>query len=80
MIPELGINLGYDLTPRLRATVGYSLIYWSHVARAGDQVNTDLNPNEFQSTSWTGAAIPRETFVVNDYWIQGLNVGLDLTF
>jgi outer membrane protease len=80
MIPEIGINLGYDLTPRMRATVGYSLIYWSHVARAGDQVNTDLNPNEFQSTTWTGAAIPRETFVVDDYWIQGLNVGLDLHF
>ncbi len=80
MIPEIGVNLGYDLTPRMRATVGYSLIYWSHVARAGDQVNLDLNPNEFQSTSWTGAAIPRETFVVNDYWIQGLNIGLDMRF
>ena len=80
MVPELGFNVGYDLTRRLRATVGYSLIYWSHVARAAEQMNTDLNPTQFPPDELVGAASPREPFVVNDYWIQGINFGLDFRF
>jgi hypothetical protein len=80
MLPELGLNLGYDLTPRMRATVGYSLIYWSHVARAADQVNTDLNTSQASGGTLAGAALPRQPFVVDDYWIQGINFGLDLRF
>ena len=28
MVPELGLTLGYQLTKRLRGTIGYSVIYW----------------------------------------------------
>jgi hypothetical protein len=82
MIPELGFNLGYDLTPRMRATAGYSLVYWSHVARATEQVSTDLNSTQFPgpNSNLTGAALPRSPFAVNDYWVQGLSVGLDIRF
>ena len=46
MVPELGINVGFDLTPRLRLVGGYSLIYWSSVARTGDQIDLNLaRPN-----------------------------------
>jgi hypothetical protein len=31
VVPEVGITLGYQLTCRLRATFGYSFIYWSEV-------------------------------------------------
>ncbi len=43
MVPELGLTLGCNLTQRLRATVGYNLIYWSRVARAGDQIDPLIN-------------------------------------
>ena len=43
MVPELGATLGLDLTARLRLTAGYSLIYWSKVVRAGDQVDINVN-------------------------------------
>jgi len=33
VIPELGVTLGYDLTSRLRATAGYTFMYWSNVSR-----------------------------------------------
>ena len=46
VIPELGVTLGYDLTCRLRATVGYSFIYWSRVARPGDQIDTNVNTSQ----------------------------------
>ena len=35
VVPELGITLGYDFTCRLKATFGYTLMYWSRVARPG---------------------------------------------
>ena len=43
VVPELGLTLGYQLTPRLEATFGYSFLYWSEVARAGDQVDFHVN-------------------------------------
>ncbi|MGI9457509.1 MAG: BBP7 family outer membrane beta-barrel protein, partial [Aeoliella sp.] len=39
MVPELGVTLGYRITPRLRATVGYTLLYWSRVVRPGDHID-----------------------------------------
>jgi hypothetical protein len=46
VVPELGINVGYQVTPRLRATVGYSFLFTlGDVIRAGDQINRSVNPN-----------------------------------
>lgn len=78
MIPELGMTVGYDLTCRLRATVGYSLIYWGKVARAGDQIDMDLNRG--QLTSSQGLGRPNQPFVTNDFWAQGVNAGLEFHF
>ena len=75
MVPELGINLGFDLTPRLRLVGGYSLIYWSAVARTGDQIDLNLT---FPAA--TGIRSPEFRFAMTDYWAQGLNLGLDLRF
>lgn len=38
VVPELGINVGYQFTNYIRASLGYSFMYWSSVARPGDQV------------------------------------------
>ena len=79
-IPELGITLGYDLTCNLKATVGYTLLYWSQVARPGDQIDTNLNPSQFPPGQLTGVPSPQFKFVTTDFWAQGLNVGLDYRF
>ena len=80
MIPELGVTLGYQLSRRVRLTTGYSLIYWGNVARPGDQVDLDLNPNLFppESDPFTGALRPEFQFVSSDYWVQGLSFGADI--
>src|SRR5205814_3879777 len=39
LIPEIGANVGYQLTPRLRATFGYTFLFWANVARAGEQID-----------------------------------------
>ena len=46
-MPEIGFTLGYDLTSRLKATVGYTLLYWSNVARPGDQIDLNVDSRQF---------------------------------
>jgi hypothetical protein len=76
ILPELGATLGYDFTPRLRGTFGYTLLYWSRVARAGEQVETSLS----QLPPEAPAGHPMFDFVTNSFWAQGLNFGLELNF
>lgn len=77
MVPELGATFGYQVTPRLRATAGYSLVYIGNVVRPGDQVSLDVNPNLLppENVPFTGALRPQFNFVETDYLIQGLNFG-----
>ncbi len=80
LVPELGINLGFDLTPRLRLVGGYSLIYWSAVARSGDQIDLNLAPPQFPPQTTASNHFPEFRFAMSDYWAQGLNLGLDFRF
>jgi len=79
VIQELGGTLGYQLTPRWRANAGYTFIYWSNVVRPGDQIDTTLNPNQFPTRAGAliGANRPSLTLLESDYWVQGLNLGLE---
>jgi hypothetical protein len=80
MVPEIGATVGYDLTCRLRLTAGYTLIYWSRVSRANDQVDLALNPNEFPPPQTGGSPSPLFRFISTDYWAQGVNLGADFRF
>jgi hypothetical protein len=81
IMPELGFTLGYDITSRLRATMGYSFIYWSQVRRAGEQIDTNINPNLFPpATTNPGLKQPQFLNAANDFWAQGLNWGLECSF
>lgn len=80
VIPELGMTLGYDVTPRLKATLGYTFLYWSRVARPGDQLDLNVNPSQLSGGTLTSNASPRFRFVPGDYWVQGVTAGLDYRF
>jgi hypothetical protein len=79
MIPEIGFTVGYDLTSRLKATAGYTLMYWSNVARPGDQIDLNVDPAQFPPPTATGAR-PAFALHASDFWAQGLNLGLDFHF
>jgi len=80
VVPEVGVNLGYNITPRLRALVGYTFLYWSNVVRPGDQIDLSLNPSQFPPGTLNGAARPAFTFNDSDFWAQGLNFGAEYRF
>lgn len=82
MVPELGLTLGYDLNPCWRFTMGYTLLYWSRVARAGDQIDTDVNPNLIppEDPAVTTHLRPEFNLQYADFWATGLNLGLEATW
>jgi len=80
VVPEMGVTLGYQINPCWRATVGYTFIYWSQVARAGDQIDLRLNPNLIPPEGpppVTTNQFPQFNWVYSDYWAQGLNLGIE---
>jgi hypothetical protein len=80
IVPQIGVNLGYELCCGLWATVGYNFMYWSAIARPGDQIDTDVNLSQAQGGTLTGIARPSFTELITDYWAQGLNFGLAYRF
>lgn len=82
LIPEIGANVGYQLTPRLRATFGYTFLFWANVARAGEQIDFNVNSNLLPGRG--GATVPFGdprhplfAFNENSFWAQGVSTGLD---
>jgi Putative beta barrel porin-7 (BBP7) len=83
VIPEVGLQLGYQVTDHFRVTVGYNFLFWSDVLRAGEQVdrNIDLTqvPAVFQPPGIVpvGQTRPAVLFRETSYWAQGLTAGLE---
>ena len=82
VIPELSVNVGYQLTPRIKLVGGYTLLYWSNVLRPGNQIDIDVNGTFIPSGAATPDGVngdhPRFVFVQDDLWIQGINVGAEV--
>lgn len=80
VVPELGLTVGYQLNPCWKLTAGYTWLYWSRVARAGDQIDRNLNPDLFPEEVDPPADShlqPRFEFVHDDFWAHGLRLGLE---
>jgi hypothetical protein len=79
VVPELGVTLGYRLTHRLSATLGYTFLYLSRALRPGDQIDLDVNPDFLppEQVPFTGPLRPALTMDDTDFWAQGWSAGLD---
>lgn len=82
MIPEIGLTLGVRIFDWMHATVGYTIVYLPAVVRAGDQIDTGVNPNLLAPPidPLTGSHRPQFRFIESDYYAQGLSVGMQLQF
>ena len=81
VIPEVNLNLGYQITDHIRIFGGYSFLYWSNVVRSSDQINLAVNPTLLPNNGpLAGAPSPvfqrRET----DFWAHGFNVGIQMNW
>lgn len=85
VMPEGGANLVWKLRSNVNFKFGYSLIYFTKAARADNQIDFTLDPRLFppEAPVVVGeAARNRPVFQAQntDFWIQSLNLGLDVTF
>jgi hypothetical protein len=84
-VPEVGVNLGWQATDWCRLIVGYNFLYWSSVARPGDQIDRVLDitqiPN-FEPPGTPPAGLGRPVAIVKgtDFWAQGVTFGVELRY
>jgi hypothetical protein len=83
-LPEVGLNVGWQLTRHLKLYTGYSFLWVSTVARAGEQIDPVVNTTQFPIRSGNGPLVgparPAFNFDGTDFWAQGLNFGLELRY
>jgi hypothetical protein len=84
VIPELGIELGYRVTPECRLTFGYSFLYWNRVARPGNLIDRTVNPTQVAQDPNFGNSMgdlrPVLQFHQSDFWAQGINFGIEFLY
>jgi Putative beta barrel porin-7 (BBP7) len=82
VVPEFNCRLAYQVTPNVRATLGYSLLIWDDVVRAGDQINRFINPTFVPGFPGgpSGASNPIFPNTQNNLYIQGLTLGMEVRF
>lgn len=92
IVPELMLNVGYQIAPWASFFVGYDILYMSHVARAGNAIDRTVNKTRTVYSMAVGDPpvgpvrpvfpVPDSQFGLpqNDFWAQGLNFGLEFKF
>lgn len=81
--PEVGLTLGWKITPKFSSTVGYTFLYLSRVVRVSDLIDTTVNgsyvpdPAASPAIQPNGRARPVFAFQDTTYWAHGLSFGFD---
>lgn len=85
VVPEGALNFAVEITPQIKAWVGYTILYLSDVARPGNLIDRSINRTELPSSQTFNPAIPGPQhpnfqWSATDFWAQGINIGLVLRF
>ncbi|HZZ82492.1 MAG TPA: BBP7 family outer membrane beta-barrel protein, partial [Gemmataceae bacterium] len=84
-MPILETKVGYQVTQRLRAFVGYDFLYWNGVVRPGNQIDRNINLSQDPILGATkgvqaGPIGPLPRFDRSGFWAQDINFGVDFRF
>ena len=79
---QFGTHLMYRVSDQLGFRIGYTLLLWPEVYRAGDQIDTVVNPNLLPPAvvPLTGPRRPLARLHESSFWAQGLQLGLEFRF
>jgi hypothetical protein len=83
VLPEFLVKLGYQITPHIRAAVGYNILSLSSVQRSGAAIDPSVNPSLARFISVQQASDvsrPAFEFRGTDFWAQGITFGLTVTY
>ncbi|MDY3563717.1 BBP7 family outer membrane beta-barrel protein [Gemmata sp. JC673] len=83
VVPEVGLNLGWQATERMKLFVGYNFLYLSSALRPGDAIDMRLDAARVPNLlpPGTGAPLtntvrPVPQFNTSGYFVQGISFGL----
>ena len=82
VVPEVGMNIGYQLTSRLRLFVGYNFLYIGNALRPEGLIDTGIDVARIPNfpaggvTPLPGVARPAPQFNLSDYFVQGISFGV----
>jgi hypothetical protein len=81
-LPELELYLHYQLTNQIDLSVGYTFLCITRVARAGDQLDTNVSNTQLPTAGPTSGVGNQPTEVLRDtsLWAQGISGGIELRF
>jgi hypothetical protein len=81
VVPELEVRGGVLVFDGVRFTVGYNLIVMTNVARAGEQIDPQVNPN-FLPPAPSGVGPQRPAFDLQrtSAYLQGLTLGIEVFY
>lgn len=84
-VPEISLNVGYQITPHLRTFLGYNFLYWTGVLRPADQIDRNLDVTQIPNFPVAGATPvagthPFVPFKASDFYAQGMTLGLEFTY
>jgi hypothetical protein len=85
VVPEVGLTVGYQVTNAIRVYAGYNFLYWSNVARPGEQIDRNLDVTQIPNFTIAGARPtgqpnPSVPFKQSDYWAQGILIGIEFRY
>lgn len=84
VVPEVGIDLGWQVTSWASLRVGYSFLYWSSVVRPGEQIDRVVNhrlvPTDVEFGMLGGPARPAPLFNRTEFWAQGVSFVAECRF
>jgi len=76
---DIKIAIAFWPTSRLKISAGYSLMYWSSVARPGDHIDFGVDGRLLSNPLWP-AARPAFAFRPVGFYLHGLNLGMEYRF
>lgn len=76
VVPELSLKAGYQIAPAWRLTVGYDVLYWTGVQRAGGLIDTTINPTLIPPGPPAGPTRPLPVMSTTNLLAQGFSLGV----
>jgi hypothetical protein len=78
--PEANLKVSCAVTQRLSLSVGYTFLYFTRVALAGDQIDRNVNATQLSGGAIVGPAQP--VFLSRDraFWIQTIDFGVSFNY
>ena len=83
VLPEVSLNIGYQLTSHTRLFIGYDFLFLGNALRPGGTIDTTVDaaripnfPLPGAPAPLPGAPRPGPYFTTSDFFAQGINFGL----